>query len=148
MNYFWISSSLWPMVKMTTNYWFFQIADRETDWNCQFDTPTLLLCTSAVRLSLCHNSSDIIIYRDYIMLTSLPCPGAVNCQSVSYWLWSCYLFFSPPVLWVSRDFFFAPMLWDSWDTDWDQTYFSSLRWCCEIYWCSVGCQSAVCCLFV
>lgn len=56
------------MVKMTTNYWFFQIADRETDWNCQFDTPTLLLCTSAVRLSLCHNSSDIIIYRDYICL--------------------------------------------------------------------------------
>lgn len=67
------------MVKMTTNYWFFQIADRETDWNCQFDTPTLLLCTSAVRLSLCHNSSDIIIYRDYI----------------------CLLLFLAPVLWIA-----------------------------------------------
>lgn len=147
MNYFWISSSLWPMVKMTTNYWFFQIADRETDWNCQFDTPTLLLCTSAVRLSLCHNSSDIIIYRDYICLLLFLAPVL---WIASQWVIDCdhATSFFAPVFWVSRDFFFAPMLWDSWDTDWDQTYFSSLRWCCEIYWCSVGCQSAVCCLFV
>lgn len=147
MNYFWISSSLWPMVKMTTNYWFFQIADRETDWD--FNSIHLLFFFAPV-LWDCHSvtiavilSFTVIIYAYFFSL-----PGAVNCQSVSYWLWSCYLFFFAPVFWVSRDFFFAPMLWDSWDTDWDQTYFSSLRWCCEIYWCSVGCQSAVCCLFV
>lgn len=147
MNYFWISSSLWPMVKMTTNYWFFQIADREIDWDCQFDTPTLLLCTSAVRLSLCHISSDIIIYRDYICLLLFLARCCELPVSELLTVIMLPLFFAP-VFWVSRDFFFAPMLWDSWDTDWDQTYFSSLRWCCEIYWCSVGCQSAVCCLFV
>lgn len=45
-------------------------------WDCHSVTIAVIL------------SFTVIIYAYFFSL-----PGAVNCQSVSYWLWSCYLFF-------------------------------------------------------